>query len=177
MGAFIMQRDEPEDAPLVWKDRIANYYRNRVKSAEAKLVNLKKMNKAKRAKYICEQKRQLRDYYLCALGTERVDRLRYIKMLVQVYAWQPPTNDHKRFKEFMIEQLTESIKFDCDKDYLMKKINEIDSSSDADWWTEHLETVSKELSYAQRSLSGEKSRVKDRNVWKKALAESLKIAA
>src|SRR5690606_5838921 len=38
---------------------------------------------------------------------------RYLAMLEQVSAWSPPTEDHVCLKEFMKQQLTESIKYDC----------------------------------------------------------------
>lgn len=40
-------------------------------------------------------------------------RERYQAMLNQVKAWTPPTADHDNLRKFMIEQLEESMRFDC----------------------------------------------------------------
>src|SRR2546425_1153733 len=38
---------------------------------------------------------------------------RYRAMPAHVEAWDPPTGDHQTFKEFMLDQLNQSIQFDC----------------------------------------------------------------
>lgn len=40
-------------------------------------------------------------------------RERYEAMLLQVLAWKPPTDEHIGLKNFMVEQLEQSIRFDC----------------------------------------------------------------
>lgn len=40
-------------------------------------------------------------------------KARYEAMLAKALAWQPPTSDHSGLKDFMIEQLTVSMKHDC----------------------------------------------------------------
>ena len=37
---------------------------------------------------------------------------RYLPVLEKAKAWNPPTEDHVKFKEFMIDQLEDSIRFD-----------------------------------------------------------------
>ncbi|VTR91619.1 unnamed protein product [Gemmata massiliana] len=38
-------------------------------------------------------------------------------MLEHVRAWEPPSTDHENLKQFMIDQLRESIDFDCRGEY------------------------------------------------------------
>lgn len=42
-----------------------------------------------------------------------VELARYEAMIEKVEAWEPPTEDHDKFKEFMLSQLRESVEFDC----------------------------------------------------------------
>jgi len=42
---------------------------------------------------------------------------KYDKMLQQAKNWQPPTPDHLNFKNFMIEQISSSMDFDCNAHY------------------------------------------------------------
>lgn len=52
-------------------------------------------------------------------GNQRSERkrvaelARYEAMIEKVEAWEPPTEDHVAFKQFMLDQLRESVKFDC----------------------------------------------------------------
>ena len=40
-------------------------------------------------------------------------RKRYADMMKKVLAWQPPTSEHQSLKDFMLNQLRDSIEFDC----------------------------------------------------------------
>lgn len=175
MGAFIMQRDDSFDSPPIWKDKVRSYYRRAITKAKADVVRLSKMNKTRRAKYIVEQRNKKREYYLRAIGEAVVNRVRYVKMLLQVDAWQPPTPDHVEFKEFMKEQLTSSIEFDCNRARLQQKLNNLDGMSDDDLWQNLLAESRWNLEYAEKSLADEKSRIAKRNAWKLALAQSIGI--
>lgn len=175
MGAFIMQRDDSSDTAPIWQDKVSSYYKRAVKKAKDQIARLSKMNKARRAKYIAEQRDHKRDYYLKAIGEAVVNRVRYTKMLLQVDAWQPPTADHVGFKKFMVQQLTDSIRFDCDRDWLQKELNKLDGKSDDDLWQDLLTQAQRDLDYATKSLADEKSRTAERNAWKLALAQSIGI--
>jgi hypothetical protein len=175
MGAFIGQRDDSSDAAPIWQDKVGSYYKRALKKAKAEVARLSKMNKARRAKHIEEQRDQKRAYYLRSIGEAVVNRLRYTKMLLQVNAWQPPTPDHVGFKKFMIEQLTSSIKFDCDRDWLQQELNKLDGKSDDDLWQDLLAEARRHLKYAEESLADEKERTAERNAWKLALAQSIGI--
>lgn len=53
-------------------------------------------------------------------------------MLDQVQLWQPPTDDHMGLKEFMIQQIEESIKFDC-ASYAEDRVSMIRLLSGDEW--------------------------------------------
>lgn len=42
-----------------------------------------------------------------------VIRKRYAAMMRKVLAWQPPTPEHQNLKDFMLNQLRDSIEYDC----------------------------------------------------------------
>lgn len=114
MGALITMRDEPMDAPI--PDEFTpsmRYYLDSKASAEARLEALRAMtpedifraNQNDRAAVLAERAKE---------AVKRHDmRKRYEAMVAQVEAWEPPTEDHVGLKKFMLEQLHESIRFDC----------------------------------------------------------------
>jgi hypothetical protein len=42
-----------------------------------------------------------------------IERGRYETMIAKVEAWEPPSENHVKFKEYMLEQLRESLEHDC----------------------------------------------------------------
>ena len=113
MGALIMMRDEPLDAPL--PERIKpdlGYERKHLTEQTAELAEVAAWDpetaeaKANSA-YVQEMIR-----FLKSSREARQERTRYTGMLTQVEAWEPPSEDHVGLKDFMTEQLTQSIQFD-----------------------------------------------------------------
>ena len=96
----------------------------------------------------------------------------YEAMLRKVRAWQPPTSDHQGLKDFMIEQITGSIDFDCDTKYWIDDFPQ--PKTGAGWLGEKRKKAMGDLSYHSSEHSKEVSRVDGRNAWIKALKESLK---
>ncbi len=59
--------------------------------------------------------------YIKAVRSSREASSRYGYMLLQVEAWDPPTEDHMGLKNFMREQLERSMVFDCFEPQCRKK--------------------------------------------------------
>jgi hypothetical protein len=113
-GALVMMRELPLDAPIT-DDRLLDHWaRERVLEAQAQLAErVKKKDKEQRAAY--EHEKAERAGSLAALEATRIRRLRrYHAMLLMCRAWHPPSAEHVRLKEFMIEQLETSITVDCE---------------------------------------------------------------
>jgi len=118
-GPCMHQRDDDgNDKPkLREKDNNDNYH-------------IEKINEAK--KWVKPTKAEFDDYVVkqTAYYNEQIDeqnklKVRYENMLKQAKKWTPPTSEHKRLKEFMIEQLTQSMNFDCESDHYEQKLIEI----------------------------------------------------
>jgi hypothetical protein len=76
----------------------------------------------------------------------------------------------------MIQQLTESIRFDCwdDGDEFRKPPKYL---APGDWWAAQVAEAERTLAYQKRSLSEEAERQRTRSQWVKQLRKSLGIAA
>jgi hypothetical protein len=97
--------------------------------------------------------------------------MRYRAMLKEVKAWTPPTSEHEGLKKFMVEQLEESIKFDCgplgEWYPIPKKLT---------WEQYRAEVIAKaqkDVLYHAAEHAKEVERTNSRNAWVDALKESL----
>jgi hypothetical protein len=104
---------------------------------------------------------------------ERIKRdevkARYEAMLDQVKAWNAPTKDHVKYREFMIEQLEGSIKFDCSDYY----DNDPELLSVEEFRADMLDQALWSLNYHWKMHNEEVARTQERTNWIQALKESL----
>ncbi len=112
-GATLDQHDDPPDAPRRLPGARTQYYDEAQAAAEADL------DRYRGASYELINEWALDDHEAALARWREVDQKRrdvegrYRDMLAQVIGWLPPTNDHYALKEFMVDQLKESIRFDC----------------------------------------------------------------
>lgn len=95
-------------------------------------------------------------------------KARYEAMLRQVDTWNPPTADHAHLKEFMREQLLDSIRHDCSYQHEIPRPPKF-----ADWKQDRLSLLRDELKREEGFLAEEIQRTTWRNVWLKTLRESV----
>lgn len=112
-GAFIHQRDDSPAAELRYPEPPDNsFYTESLAKAKSDSLKWSSTTEEERyaqwSDYVREQE-IARHNSLAALSEKRA---RYEKMLAQVVAIEVPSN-LESFKQFMIDQLNESIKFDC----------------------------------------------------------------
>lgn len=96
---------------------------------------------------------------------------KYLNMLDEVKAWEPPSSNHHEMKKFMMNQIIESIKFDCGKDE--QPVKEIVNPKE--WKKEMVEHYTWSVNYHTEEMKKEIERVNDRNIWIKQLRESLNV--
>ncbi len=95
-------------------------------------------------------------------------RFKYTQMLHKVRAWEPPTSDHSGLKNFMIEQLEESINFDVIGDRYKPTILVFE-----EWKRVELDRALKSINYHKAEFEKERQRTASRNNWISALRESV----
>lgn len=170
-GALIMMRDEPLDAPIPEKFEPSDYEKNEYEKAKAAYENFIANPPSDE-----DLEKQYNEYV--ALETERfaaasadkdIKRRRYNAMLLKVLKWQPPTPEHEGLKEFMIDQLHDSIDFDCSeyRPLISDKEEYIARNRNGEYLKE-------ELDFYEKRWHEEIERTNSRNKWLKELRESLK---
>lgn len=168
-GALVMMRDEPGDAPVTDAAfRPTDYHTKAIAAAEAMLLKVGAMTDAEcvaeaesdhlaSVKRFEEQRRE---------NAETAER--YNAMLRQVHAWQAPTAEHLSLKDFMLQQLHESLRFDCD--YLPEITPSLSAS---EWRAAQIAQAQKDIAYHAPKHREEVERCAQRKAWYEALVGAL----
>ena len=169
-GALVTMRDEPADAVIPEKFEVSDYHEKEIAKAKQRAAEIESMSfddvlKACEAEHIAAlaswQKRKAED-------TDLYNK--YNAMLAEVLNWEPPTPDHVKLKEFMVEQLQTSRKFDCGLEW----DKEPKAFMPSEWIARELAAVRRNIEYHSEAHAKEIARVESRNKWISALRESLK---
>lgn len=177
MGAAIAQRDESIEVEIRLLT-VQDYYRDRVAAARA-AVEAAHLRTAEEWLALqdaeIDQATAYREKYLADVAATAE---RYMSMLRAVRNWQPPTEAHEGLKKFMIEQLTESLKFDCGWPSGDRWAPEVPVHvGAAEYEAQVLARLTKDLNYASEALAKEHERVRSQNEWVTALRDSLGVAS
>lgn len=171
MGACILMRDEPANAPIPERFEPSDYHTRKLEEATATLAKLRAMTcdeieAAAQEAFDAETKANTE-----AIARDRELRGKYEAMLQQVQAWAPPTPDHDGLKRFMTEQLTESIRFDCNEDYYQSRKPKLKTGEQ--WRADQIASALHDAEYHGKEHAEEVVRTESRNDWLRSLRESL----
>lgn len=171
MGACVIMRDEPLDAPIPEKFEPSTYHDDRLRELREELGYLDGLSQQERmmectAEHIT--KRRDHDRYMHSMTEQRE---RYEAMLREVREWEPPTDDHVGLKEFMASQLTDSIKWDCSTEHITEPVE----LSVADWFAAKRDSVLESIEYHEEERSKERNRAEERSAWITELRQSLAV--
>lgn len=173
MGACVMMREEPFDAPIPERFEPSDYHAKKLAEAEVELERVSGLSDAEceveaAAEYASEKER-LEAYVAKAI--EAGTRLR--AMQKQVRNWTPPTPDHIGLKDFMREQLASTLQFDGDPKYARESLAKLRRKTPNEWRLEKIAKAQKDIDYHHAEHLDEVKRTEARNDWLKALRESL----
>lgn len=167
-GALVSMREDSMDAPIPDNLPVDTYHQKELKREIEELHRLENMTET-------EAKKQSKLEYDKSMKEWQKSRERnallknkYETMLNNVKEWKPPTSDHVGMKEFMIQQITESIKFDCGEYPAPKPL--IGWSS---WLDDKIAWTRKDIAYHEKEWAEEQERTKNRNEWLSALRQSV----
>ncbi len=166
-GALVTMREDPLDAPIPESFEPSDYEREALQKAKARLKELRGMSPAQadamaQAEYVSAIKRWQK-----SVDDNAKLRARYKRMLALVRKWKPPTPDHKGLKDFMIEQIESSMKFDCYESAAPTK------ETGAAWLRMNIESAIRAVGNATKYSEEEIERARTRTKWVKDLRISL----
>lgn len=173
MGACVMMRDDPMDKPIPERFEPSDYHTKKLKEIEEELSMLRSMSPEQMdAAALIAYEAEI-NYAREGLKKNTEILAKYKEMLRMVRAWNPPTSDHDGLKQFMIDQITSSINFDCSSGYYTEKISTAKRLSGQEWKDEKEKKLLKDMAYHTKEKTDEIYRTESRNEWIKALRESL----
>ncbi len=166
-GALVALRDEP-GAEIPDRFEPSDHHFRQAEVAKAELSRLQGLSKHDAEKEMTREIQKWRDRRTQTAHDLDMYRKRYGDMLDRVHRWTPPTKDHEELKKFMIEQLSESIKFDCREYIPPRPISQCDK-----WLSDKIEQAERSRDYHEREYLKGVERAAERTRWLKALRESL----
>ena len=170
-GACIMMRDDPADKAIPEKFEPSRYHKEGIGEAYKELDKINGMSvldaeKVALIEFAQECQRQGK-----AITKDRKLMSQYKDMLRQARQWQPPTLDHTGFKEFMVQQIESSIKFDGMEDYYIE--HPAKKVTGEEWLAEKRKKIQRAIDYHTRENAAEIDRTNQRNKWIGDLRDSL----
>jgi hypothetical protein len=169
-GACITLRDEPADTPIPDEFQPSDYHSNALQQAQAKLAELQAFTPEQ---WAISAKKEYDDIIANKADGYR-DALRlnrnYLNMRRDVENWQPPSPDHTKLKEFMLEQIETSMRVDCDLSYYSREVDEMTGEQ---WKAESIRRVEGNIRYHTEGMAKELEVTAQRNLWVRRLRESL----
>lgn len=176
-GALIMMKEDPMDTPIKLREPI-DYYVNQ--------INDIRNNKAKLIAYTDDELETImKDLLIVDIKQceEQIAKITTIRsklgnMLIAVKNWTPPTEEHTHFKEFMDQQLMDTLKCDGNAYYYVEKLAkskyELDHIDVKSYRAIQMHKLDKDLAYNVDQRNKDLERCKDSNKWITDLLDSLK---
>jgi hypothetical protein len=152
---------------------VSSYHQDQLDEAKRNLKNLLRMNKRRRRQFCEKRKDEILRGRITGIRKQGEEHRRYSAMLAKVATWVPPTPDHAGLKEFMVNQLAESIDFDCGSTYNEDAIEDALNADEFHFWNEAVETAKRHIEYHTKGLSEEVERINGRNQWRLDLIKSV----
>jgi len=170
-GACITLRDEPNaEIPEVFKPD--KYHAKNIAKARKELEAFQKKTPQQLRAMFKKEIDETERYHRKRIRECLALRKKYEAMLKQVDAYTPPSPDHEKHKQFMREQIEESIKFDCSTDYHEEQLAKRQRYSK--WKSEKLKSLRWRINYHAEAMQKEIDRCASRTKWVQQLREAIK---
>jgi hypothetical protein len=170
-GACVTMRDDPMDAEIPEEFLPSDYHEKALAKLRKELAELNAMTPQD------TERRSVEDWE--SQERNRAESLQrkadvanaYRAMLGKVNDWTPPTPDHEGLRSFMQQQISDSIKWDCDGSYYERPAEKLSAAA---WLAKRLSAVAQDIQYHTEEHEKEVTRCRERSEWVRALRRSLK---
>ena len=171
-GTLIDMRDDSLDKPIPATMEPGSYHREELKKAKEKLEKAKKIPLKEAKKIAKREYENAIKYNQEEIKIKKNLKTKYEEMLNQVVKWQPPTPQHTRLKDFMYEQISDSIKFDCNTEYYEKQVNLLTPKQ---YVEQEIKSCKDDIKYHLKHYQEEVKRCADNTKWVQDLRKSLNL--
>ncbi len=169
MGVCVTMQDESQDKEIPNKFEPSDYDSKAILKAQNDLKRLQGIDSI--SAISLAQSEYDKEIVRTEKAIKKNSQLKeqYESMLKQVKKWEPPTSEHIGLKDFMIQQIEDSIKFDCDIKYL----NHPKLLSGNEWLKKETSKVLHDIKYHTKKNKKENDLTDSKNIWLNQLRESL----
>ncbi len=173
MMAFAHMREDDMDAPIRMPNEDSHYKDHLTKAVNA-LSEYSGMS-LERAKVQLD-KEYAKSNAECKASIKAHTKLKakYLAMLAQVNAWTPPTEEHESFKVYMADQLTQAIKWDCNDDYYIERLEAL-RQTPKEWLGDQVKQAKHDIEYYTKHLLENKSMLSKKMDWINAMIKSVPL--
>jgi len=170
-GALITMRDEPKSTPIpkTLKPR-TDYYDKELLKSKVELRSLLAMNNKEKLEYGKKKKQEKINHFQECLAKTKLQNKRLRDMESKVQRWSPPTPDHDKFKEFMLQQINVSIR---DTYFEEKTIEQASKEGPLEYYAKAVIEAKQSIEYFEEARAKELARTYENNEWIEQLRESL----
>lgn len=175
-GALIEMRDDPMDAPIPDEFKPSDYHVKALDYAKSRQAAVAEMTLEQAAADLDEANRKSLASRQESRQRSSAQRQAYERMIGMVESYQPPSPDHVKYKQFMLDQLRESLKFDCHDEAFLTECYKTFDVTPAEWLAKIKEQADRDVEYHTQHLAEDIERANSRTLWVKQLRESLKKA-
>jgi hypothetical protein len=167
-GYLIDLRDSPTaEIPEVFEP--SSYYAENLDRAEAELWRWQQMSDEDVAADLRRAQQEAIKRREEIITTAAKLRERYESMLAKVQAWEIPSDEHVGLRDFMVQQLNDSIKHDCSTSFLPEP-----PPDDIDAWREsRISYAQRDVAYYAEQYAEECGRAEATTNWVRSLRKSL----
>jgi hypothetical protein len=168
-GALISYRDDDFNK-VITEVPLSDYHKRALEKAKNELRLFEKKSQQQLEKLAVEEIKRSYTTSRDSRNKTVEENKKLRKMIAQVKKWKPPTPDHARYKEFMLEQLTISL---TDTKYCKVGRMNTGKKAIAEWIKRRIESIEKDVDYHEKYWALDQEGNKEANAWIKAIVESL----
>jgi hypothetical protein len=177
-GATVHMRDDSFDKPFEPR-KPSDYHKKAIKEAKSRSVDHLSDDELVERERV--KLREGIEYYEIKIQESKATESKLRSFLSQAESFVPPTEEHKEIKNFMIQQITETISWDCNTEYMEKAIidkkNQLASMDAASIRKEILDSIAKDIAYHTEKYSEEYQRASESNQWVRQYFEAIDALA
>lgn len=175
-GATIHMRDESMDIEYIPRTP-GTYHVEQLEAAKNKLALANSMTDQEIVDLKKKKLTDRKDYLSKKISESKDLAVVLNNMLEKANRYEPPTPDHKGVKDFMVQQITDTIKHNADTSYYDKELaiveRELKRITAANVRNEMIADAELDISYHTKELAEENARCDNSNKWVKQFVDSL----
>ena len=169
MSDLSKMRGKSFDTPVPERFEPSDYHFKELRNCVSELNSLIHLSESEGVELCAKEHADKEAEKIKRLTTLKQENQAFINMLAYVERWNPPTEAHKSFKDFMNGQLKTSIH----SEQLFEANNPSPMPDPKKWLVDKIESLVSDIEYLQRKHVEEFKHTEMANIWVKELRDSL----